>query len=664
VLAANEGRHEPCVALLLHQLHGVLPHDGRRVIESGARPRECLADRHEARLREERRVDHQRDGAAGGKRLHAAAQRRGERGVVARHVVRVAVRIAEQPIGAARARERHLARAVLQLRALRGRLSIARELEARGRGPANFPRGGADGTKARDRSIDRRVGCAALQGHIDERHARLFHERAEHAKRLLALARRLADGAHEVVGRGAPILVLPEEAAHAVAELVRAEPALEHRDHRGAFLVGDAVERALDVGLHHHGVTDPARAGEAVRADGALARKADRLAVVPLGAQLRDDLLRDPGGECLVQPDVVPPRERDEVAEPHVPDLVGRRARVAALEDGRLLARVGEHDARGVGDEAHVLHGAEPDRLRNHQRIELLERIRPPEILLEQLQDPRRHHARIARLRPAALGRDVAKRRVVHARSPAVDDVERAHRERDEVAGKRFRRREVVSLPALAVHHIRSEDLGRVAHHLIVAGRIDRHAPWRLESRLVEARDRAARRDGLELRDHVPVAAFLLAEKPARRNRFEGPAIAQGHHGAPRGESRPALRLDPQVLLAHGGRGRIDAGAFLLHLRRLDREVRRVQPKHRHGALHLDLDPHLAAERGLAGIDGDVPIVRDGLRGIAQAETGFLCARTQAHRQHHCGHPGALHRSFHRPSTFEGRKNTKLVIPA
>jgi hypothetical protein len=135
---------------------------------------------------------------------------------------------------------------------------------------------------------------------------------------------------------------------------------------------------------------------------------------------------------------------------------------------------------------------------------------------------PGRHHARVARLRAAALRRDVAKRCVVHARGAAVHDVERAHRERDEVARKRLRRREVMSLPALALQDVRSEDFGRVAHGLDLRGRVDRDTHGVLYPG--SSKHGTARRgDGLELRHHVPVASLLLAEGPRVETGSRGP---------------------------------------------------------------------------------------------------------------------------------------------
>ncbi len=63
-----------------------------------------------------------------------------------------------------------------------------------------------------------------------------------------------------------------------------------------------------------------------------------------------------PGGERLVQPEVVPPLHRDEVAEPHVRHLVQHDVRAAgALPEGR---RGAVEERIRVGDAAPVLHRA------------------------------------------------------------------------------------------------------------------------------------------------------------------------------------------------------------------------------------------------------------------------------------------------------------------
>ena len=66
--------------------------------------------------------------------------------------------------------------------------------------------------------------------------------------------------------------------------------------------------------------------------------------------------IRDVGGERFVEPEVVPPAHRHKVAEPHVGDLV--EDDLGKVGDVTRSWRAAEDVALGVGDESHVLHGA------------------------------------------------------------------------------------------------------------------------------------------------------------------------------------------------------------------------------------------------------------------------------------------------------------------
>ncbi len=83
-------------------------------------------------------------------------------------------------------------------------------------------------------------------------------------------------------------------------------------------------------------------------------------------------------GERFVQPQVVPPLHGDEVAEPHVGELVEDR------DDAAFLDRVGdlraEHVGLGEGHSAGVLHGACVE-LGHEQLVVLLERVGVVELL-------------------------------------------------------------------------------------------------------------------------------------------------------------------------------------------------------------------------------------------------------------------------------------------
>ena len=81
------------------------------------------------------------------------------------------------------------------------------------------------------------------------------------------------------------------------------------------------------------------------------------LRVEPLGVPLGDGLVLHPGGEALVEPEVVPPLHGDHVAEPLVRHLVGDDGGDALLGvDAGVL--IDEEVGLAIGDAAEVLHGA------------------------------------------------------------------------------------------------------------------------------------------------------------------------------------------------------------------------------------------------------------------------------------------------------------------
>ncbi len=89
-------------------------------------------------------------------------------------------------------------------------------------------------------------------------------------------------------------------------------------------------------------LADPPRRGERVRVDRLGARSSRAGAAVVVGLPAVDDLLGDPRRERLVEPDVVPPRGRHQVAEPLVRDLVRADVRGAVAEARRRRVRLRE----------------------------------------------------------------------------------------------------------------------------------------------------------------------------------------------------------------------------------------------------------------------------------------------------------------------------------
>src|SRR3954469_19342868 len=96
-----------------------------------------------------------------------------------------------------------------------------------------------------------------------------------------------------------------EEAAHAITEALGREARLEHREHRGTFVIRDGVEGTDEVVLLYHRIAHAPRARQPIELERPAARPADRAAGIPFRAESRRGLVAHPGGEGLVQPDVV-----------------------------------------------------------------------------------------------------------------------------------------------------------------------------------------------------------------------------------------------------------------------------------------------------------------------------------------------------------------------
>src|SRR6185312_15109553 len=96
------------------------------------------------------------------------------------------------------------------------------------------------------------------------RHAALVEEAVERVLERLALARHRGDRADQVAGGGVAELVRLDVGTHAFLEGLVAYIVLEHGDHAGTLLVGDAVERGEDVAVAGDRLADAARADERI----------------------------------------------------------------------------------------------------------------------------------------------------------------------------------------------------------------------------------------------------------------------------------------------------------------------------------------------------------------------------------------------------------------
>ena len=155
---------------------------------------------------------------------------------------------------------------------------------------------------------------------------------------------------------------------------VLAEIALEHADERLALAVGDDVEHRHRLGLVGDRLLDRMGGAARILAHGGLLGAAAVEPGLPVRMQRLGGLGLHPAREALVEPDVVPPRHGDEIAEPLVRHLVRDDAEDAALRVARARRRIEQQAALEEGDAAPVLHGA-AEAARHRDQVELGQRI-------------------------------------------------------------------------------------------------------------------------------------------------------------------------------------------------------------------------------------------------------------------------------------------------
>ena len=223
---------------------------------------------------------------------------------------------------------------------------------------------------------------------------------------------------------------------HAAPERILAHPVLEHADDRLALAVGDAVEGVGDVVVALDGLADFPRGDQSVAAHGAQTRVLLVDHGVPLRLPVAQDLGIHPGGERLVEPDVVPPRGGHQVAEPLMGHLVRYYRCVFALAADAVLRWVAQHDTLHAGNQSGILHRAA--KKRDREDVQLFVRIGHAEIIFKFGEQRPGHLRRVLGLRGFAFGRDHAQRRVVLSRFSGVHEFERSHAQRHQVTGQRL----------------------------------------------------------------------------------------------------------------------------------------------------------------------------------------------------------------------------------
>ena len=396
--------------------------------------------------------------------------------------------------------------------------------------------------------------------------------------------------------------------AHAGAEVLGSEEVLDHAHDGGALLVGDRVEVLGGLGDAAHLGIDRMCVGERVERERAGPVVLEPVPEPPLRPPVVDHAVGHPGGERLVQPEIVPPRHGDEVAVPHVRQLVGDHLGGSLALVERRGRWIEEEERLAEEHRARVLHrpGLE---VGHGDEVELAVGVRDVEVVLE---TPERLGRRLeAELGEMAFARHVPDADRDRAEEPLGRRLERADGEGEEIGRERRRRGEVDDAPPGRVLLPLDRAVGdgpQPARHG------DRQPEARLEGGFVEAGEDAARVGRLALAEGV-VTAVGAGRVEAAEVLVEASGEAEDEpHLARRQRAREPKR-DGLVggVGAHAGRHLVAVEA-----RRgaLDPELGRVEDDLPARPFEPDRDLHLAAEAPGVEIDLEVDVV------LARADVG------------------------------------------
>ncbi len=147
---------------------------------------------------------------------------------------------------------------------------------------------------------------------MHQRHAGLVQERRH--RRAKIAARRLGERPPEIVGGGVSPLVLLEIREHTLAERLGPNPLLEHGEGSVPFLVCERVRGLEQVRHRFDRLADDPRGELRVHFHRLLHSLEGVRLHLEIGIDLPGDLDADPIGERFVEPKVVPPLHRHEVA--------------------------------------------------------------------------------------------------------------------------------------------------------------------------------------------------------------------------------------------------------------------------------------------------------------------------------------------------------------
>ncbi len=388
----------------------------------------------------------------------------------------------------------------------------------------------------------------------------------------------------------------------AFAERVRPEVVLDHAQHRRALVVRDGVEGLVDLRGRVDGrVHGPCRL-QRVEPERSLVHDGFVDRDVPLGPHGCQRAIFHPVGEAFVQPDVVPPLHRDEIAEPLMRHLVREHRGDALADSQRGVLRVDEKIALAIEDRRRVFHRARRE-VGDGEDVELAVGIFDGEVGVVELEDLLRRVERdathlllafgAADANRNAVGRAFGARKPAHGHRHQIRRHLRCRRKRDEVAGAVGGWR-VGDHPAVGERHVATVDR-------------QRDVEGRLEGWLVEARECASRVGRLELRDGVALVV-LGAEIEAAQLVVEDAAVADVDlRAALRQRLRHREGCGLTLFVERDGRRLPRRAAFDRDL--AERDFRRVEDDRARRLRDVDTNRFRPVEARLGEVDVEAQVV-------------------------------------------------------
>ena len=349
------------------------------------------------------------------------------------------------------------------------------------------------------------------------------------------------------------------------------------------------------------GILDRSGRNERVHLERGAPRARELVPDLPVRAVGVDGEQRHERRERLVQPQAVPPAHGDQVAEPHVRELMGH-----GLGDVELLAvrrRGGIDEQRGlaVGDAAQVLHGALRE-VGQRDVVDLLVRVRDAVVVGEPRERVRADLQRERRER--MLARHVGDPRGHPAGVDGLGQLQVTHDERHEVRGHGHRVREHDPHPAVVEGG--PFDLRTVRQRRQIGGDDQRHAEDRLQVGLVPRRERPSSVGGLEVGggDDLGAVVGALVRRPVEPDQLVVQLAAEVEVQRP----LPRRRITVQRQVCPLGVG--------------------VEPD------RIDLDPPAVSRLQGATNDLEIDGVEDDLRDrLGDRDGDVLAARERTRRQ-------------------------------